>query len=120
MLRSIVAATACAMLCACSTAGVVNRAAFMQMQPGMTRDAVIATMGEPGNRTFRDESEALQYCRTGMMTDEYFTVWLVRGVVRAVSTENAYIAEGSCGGRYPTMDWSKAPSEVRVAITSDD
>lgn len=105
-------------LSACSTAGVIQRSAFMQLQPGMSREQVISLLGEPGNRTFRERAEAIQYCRTGISTDEYFTVWLVDGVVRSVSTQNAYVAEGSCGGRYPTMDWSSAPTEVRVIIGS--
>lgn len=116
MSRVTVFVIASLFIASCSTAGVIGRQDFLALEPGMTKAEVISRLGEPGNRTFRDSVEALHYCRTGLATDEYFTVWLSSGFVRAVSTENAVIAYGSCGGRYPDTDWARAPAEVRVLL----
>ena len=35
----------------------------------------------PGNRQFKGNKEAWQYCETGGMADDYITVWLINGVV---------------------------------------
>lgn len=100
----------------CAATGVASKGAVMDIESGMARQDVTARLGPPGNRTFRGDVEALQYCRTGLMTDEYWTVWLLRGRVAALSSTNAAIAQGSCAGRFPPMDWANAPPDVRIAI----
>lgn len=104
-------------LAGCETTGLASKAGLMSISPGMTRDQVVGLVGPPGNRTFRDRNEALQYCRTGMNSDEYTTVWLTDGKVTGLTTGNhALIPMGSCAGRFPPVDWGQIPADVRVSI----
>ena len=42
----------------------------MAIDPGMSRDQVVAIMGSPENRSFHENAEALDYCTTGNVVDE--------------------------------------------------
>ena len=99
-----------------SAAGVVKRDALLKVSPGQTKDEIAKLLGPPGNRTFLDAAEAWQYCRTGISTDEYTTLWFKDGTVRALTTLNAAIAQGFCSGRWPPVDWGQAPPDIRVRV----
>ncbi len=99
---------------ACASQGVPDRANFMSVNPGMSREEVVSLLGQPGDRTFRGRGEALQYCRPGIF-DEYTTIWLVDGRVASLTRMEADTGIGSCFS-YPAIDWGQAPPDVRISI----
>lgn len=99
-------------LCGCATTGTAPKEALQSVQPGMKRAEVIALLGEPGNRSFREDVEALQYCRkAGPVADylEFDTVWLRNATVAAYTTARRKIILASSCSNFPAVDWSQAP-----------
>lgn len=103
--------SAALLLSACSTAGVTSREAAELVTVGQSRAEIVAKMGQPGARSFRGDVEALQYCRTGMMTDLYWTIWLRAGLVIGVNASQDATSPGVCNGHFPPVDWASAPGE---------
>ena len=99
-------------LSGCATAGRVPGGRFLQVQPGMSREAVIALLGEPGSRSFQRSSEALVYCkRPPLIGDaiEYSIIWLRSATVVAMTTDRRkFVISGTCDS-YPPVDWSREP-----------
>ncbi len=105
------------MVSSCSTTGIVSQEAMFQINPGMSREQVVSLLGVPGSRSFRDDGEALTYCRTGFLIDSYTTVWLVRGrVVSLTTSDEPDRTPGLCTARFPAIDWGQVPPDVRIAI----
>lgn len=107
--------TACILLGACATAGVVTREQVAQVNPGMSSSEVMTLLGAPGDRSFREHAEAWQYCRDGAFSDAYQTVWLVDGVVTSL-TSHTLPPRGPCDAYYRSVDWGQAPPDVRLRI----
>ena len=115
ILRSGYLAFAILALTACT--GDRIRANSMLIGPGDSREAVIAAMGPPENRTFRGSAEAWQYCSTGLTGDTYRTVWLVNGKVASLTSRTTEShAPVLCAGFFPEVDWGQVPPDVRIAI----
>jgi hypothetical protein len=106
-------------LSGCANNGLTSQAALTHIQPGMSRTDVVAMLGEPGNRSFRGQVEALTYCKHTSdfisNREEYATIWLTAGKVQALTTDNRPLNISSCKN-FPPMDWANAPSEVRLLI----
>ena len=105
---------------ACATAGP-RSASASALQRSDTRAKVIETMGEPDNRQFSGDDEALQYCRkTGNAllaseAGEYTVVWLHRGFVTGVTTYNETLLPlKSCKSAFRPIRWEEAPDREAV------
>lgn len=112
MIRSLAIATIF-LITACATNGVIQKS--MDIQPGMSRADVVNVLGAPQNRSFKENAEALQYCTTGAMSDQYVNVWLVDGEVIALTNytdESGFL----CSGDMREIDWGQAPADIRIAI----
>lgn len=107
----------CFALAACQSAGEF-RAQSRTVNAGDSAESVVAKMGEPGNRSFREKAEAWQYCHTGVLapTDSYTTIWLLDGRVIALTSQHAAFGIGECEEFFPEVDWGQAPPDVRIAL----
>ncbi len=74
---------------------------------GDSRERVLEILGSPGNRSFRGNQEALQYCTLGFFTDSFYTIWLRNSVVESVTNYDRWY--GLCSFR--EVDWGQAPRE---------
>lgn len=72
---------------------------------GMERSQVLLLLGQPGKRDVRGGREALQYCKTGFFNDQYTTIFIAGGRVQALSNTTNPWAFGSCGTRFPDVNW---------------
>lgn len=100
-------------LTACASNGVITKS--MDIQPGMNRADVVQILGAPQNRSFKENAEALQYCTTGAISDQYVNVWLVDDEVIALTNytdESGFL----CSGDMREIDWGQAPADIRIAI----
>ena len=104
------------LLSLCGCGGQNLRAQVSSLNPGQSKEQVLAVLGPPGNRSFSGNAEAWQYCRTGteLTRDTYATVWFLDGRVHRVTTEQAQIVVGLCSGGYPTIDWGQMDARVTV------
>lgn len=106
-----------ALIVLCGCGGPNLRSQVASLDPGSSKEQVLAVLGPPGERTFSGNAEAWQYCRTGMQFDTYVTVWFVGGKVYRVTTQDAALMEwGYCSTKYPTIDWGQVPADVRVKV----
>lgn len=84
------------------------RSRMARINPGMDKAEVIAIMGNPGDRQFNGNLEAMQWCSTGNFSDDYVIVWLRDGKVTGMNSYNNTVA-GMCSGHYRTVRWEDAP-----------
>ena len=91
---------------ACSTPGSTTSEAVSKIQTGMSRAEVIRLLGQPQNRSVRDDIEVLQYCQTGLGADAAVAVWLAKGVVTSFGQDQMRLGlQFSCTERSPRVDW---------------
>ncbi|GAB6121133.1 hypothetical protein JCM30204_22820 [Dysgonomonas termitidis] len=81
------------------------------VDPGMKKSEVLDIMGAPGNRQFQGDSEAWQYCSTGMGSDKYWVIWFTRGAVVGMTTYNGY-GTGACSQFYKQINWEDKPDQT--------
>jgi hypothetical protein len=81
---------------------------------GQSKDEVLKIMGNPGNRQFKGNNEAWQWCETdqvGFSGDDYVVVWFYDGKVTGVTTyKNTQI--GNCEMFFRTINWEDAPDKI--------
>lgn len=87
----------------------------VEIEPGSSKEQVIAAMGTPQDRQFNGTHEAWQYCSTGLMTDSYVVVWFNDGKVTGLQSYKV-TESGLCDGHFATVDWTKAP-DISIEIT---
>lgn len=81
----------------------------MDLQPGMTRDQVLAVLGDPNDRSFRGTDEAWQYQEiAGFGQCKYTTVWIKDGTLVGVTTRRGSSVAG-CGLGSEKVDWNEMP-----------
>jgi hypothetical protein len=97
-------------LSACATQPLTKKT--LLIEPGMSKDDVLSVMGSPGNRQFKGNKEAWQYCQTGWSADEYILIWLVDGTVAQTQTYANTEHGGLCTSFFRTVDWEEAPDAV--------
>lgn len=79
------------------------------IEPGMSKTEVVNMMGAPEGRSFKDNSEALQYQEVaGFGQCAYVTIWLRDSKVVAVTTRNGPSVAG-CGLGSREVDWGQMP-----------
>jgi len=106
-----------ALVILCGCGGHDLRAQVSSLNPGQSKEQVLAVLGPAGNRSFSGNAEAWQYCRTGtdMAGDTYATVWFLDGRVHRVTTQQATIVKfGRCSSGYPAIDWGQMDARVKV------
>jgi len=105
LLRFSVMLTAIGIMLGCASTGK----AVAQLEPGMSKQRVLAILGQPADRSFRDKDEALQYQEiAGFGQCKYTTVWLRDGRLVGVSTRRGGSVAG-CGLGSQPVDWSQFP-----------
>lgn len=95
-----------AALCtACASTGK----AVANLEPGMTKQQVLDTLGPPADRSFRGSDEAWQYQEiAGFGQCKYTTVWISNGKLVGVSTRRGSSVAG-CGLGSEEVNWSEMP-----------
>ena len=99
----------------CAGGSALARQSLM-IDRGQTKEDVTRIMDVPGNRQFNGDDEAWQYCRTGLMTDNFTVVWFYGGRVTGVTTYKC-TAEGcgyvgDCSQGFRTIRWEEAPDRT--------
>jgi hypothetical protein len=90
---------------ACASTGK----AVSQLEPGMSKQRVLAILGEPADRSFRGTDEAWQYQEiAGFGQCKYTTVWIRNGKLVGVSSRRGGSVAG-CGLGSEPVDWSQFP-----------
>jgi hypothetical protein len=92
------------MLAACGSVRDLTPA--MQVQPGDARARLISLMGQPQNRQFSGNREVLQYCTTGMMSDDYVAFLLVDNRVQTMTRYQNQLF-GDCTSYFREVDWRR-------------
>jgi hypothetical protein len=101
-------------LVSCATSPSILKQSML-IEPGMSKAEVVDILGAPRNRSFRDNVEVLQFCRTGNLADEYVNVWLLNGTVKAL-TNYKDTSGFLCGDEMREVDWGQAPPDIRIAL----
>lgn len=93
-------------LCGCASTG----RAVAQLEPGMTKEKVLALLGQPADRSLRGVDEAWQYQEiAGFGQCKYTTIWISDGKLIGVLTRRAGSVAG-CGLGSQEVDWRQMPS----------
>jgi len=106
-------------LVGCTTTGSVSniREKILLISFGDTKEKVLEVLGTPGDRSFRGNSEAWQYCSTGFTIDTYSTIWFDDGLVTGVTTKYARLAvDDYCSQQFLEVDWGQRPYDQKIDI----
>jgi hypothetical protein len=84
------------------------------VNPGYTRDQVMAIMGQPKDRQFNGSAEAWQYCQTGagFGFHDYRVVWFRDGQVIGMNSYKSTRPATSCEADFQPVVWENAPDRV--------
>jgi hypothetical protein len=97
----------------CASGGALVKKS-VSIERGNSKDRVVEILGAPGDRQFREDDEAWQYCRTnytGIAADQYVVVWFYQGKVTGVTTyRNTQF--GTCSSFFKTIRWEDAPDRT--------
>ena len=85
-----------------------------KIQLGMGKDQVQKKLGEPQNRQFKGVHETWQYCLSGLLTHNYYSVDFVEGQVEGISTYSKKVEDyDSC------IKCDRCFDEIRFSNTSN-
>lgn len=100
-----------------SLAGCASGKFYQNINVGMTMDDVRSEMGKPKDRSFRGNSEAWQYCKTGFGAHAFATVWFEEGLVTGLTSDRSTQSGTFCSGILPSVDWGQMPKpELNINI----
>lgn len=90
--------------------GTLEKKAIL-INPGDDKAAVIKVMGAPGDRQFRGQQEAWQYCITGagFGYHDYRIVWFEQGQVTGITSYKSGAPGVSCKSQFTAIRWEEAP-----------
>jgi hypothetical protein len=99
-------------MCLISACGSLERRA-VAVNPGDSKERVMAILGAPGDRQFSGNVEAWQYCQTGagFGYHDFRTIWIRDGRVVGMNSYKDHTAASGCSGHFKPVDWSSAPHE---------
>jgi len=83
----------------------------ISLEPGMSKNELIAIFGLPEKRAFNGSVEAWQYCETGFASDDYFLIWLNNGRVSGIQNYTN-TGVGLCSSYFRSINWESAPDTV--------
>jgi hypothetical protein len=108
MIRTLCGLAAAALLVGCGT--LDKQAATVN--PGDSRDQVVAKMGAPDDRQFRGDAEAWQYCKTGagFGYHDHRIVWFKQGAVTGMNSYKSTRPGTSCVAGIRPVVWEDAPN----------
>jgi hypothetical protein len=87
--------------------------AVAKLEPGMSKQQVLDSLGSPADRSFRGSDEAWQYQEiAGFGQCKYTTVWISDGKLVGLSSRRGPSVAG-CGLGSHEVDWSQMPSVDR-------
>ncbi len=98
----------------CATGALKRKA--ISINAGDFKETVVAALGPPDDRQFHGDLEAMQWCETGQMGDDYLLVWFNKGQVTGTNTYSRNDFIGSCTTGIKQVRWEQAPTatiEVR-------
>ena len=111
--KAIALASAIIALSACSNSVVKNS---VSVNPGDSKQQVIAAMGTPQNRQFDGIDDAWQYCNTHMGVGSgagiYRIVWFANGRVTGLTSYQTSLVGKSCSSQFKEVNWREAPDRV--------
>lgn len=109
-LNRILALALTVFLAAC---GSLEKKAVL-LNPGDTKEQVLATMGTPDDRQLKGENEAWQYCQTGagFGYHDYRTVWFQGGRVTGINSYKSTRPASSCVSDIRPIKWEEAPDST--------
>lgn len=112
MIRAAFAASLCA-LSACSLVATHHDLAKAnEVRPRMTEDQVTAILGKPAKTEFSGAVSAWNYCRSGMLSDDYLVVVFrsatVHGMQQKTLTESTGAVYGDCTKGFPAFNFREA------------
>ncbi len=81
------------------------KAKSARINPGQSKEDIMAILGPPGNRQFNMQQEAWQYCSTGFSADYFLVVWFNQGIVTGMKTYSIYDQFGHCSSFYREVNW---------------
>ena len=97
------------------------------VQPGDARARVLEQLGEPSDRQFSGDDEALQFCKTtgNVLLDsqagEYTVVWLFKGRVTGVTTYREVLGSfKKCESAFRSIRWEEAPTRPPATMLDAD
>ena len=97
-----------------SGCGSTTSIARQEVKPGMTVAQVSSMLGDPANRSFRDNYEAWQYDDiVGYGQCEYITIWFRDGVVLSMTSRRGGSIAG-CGLGSAAVNWDQMPVAARA------
>jgi hypothetical protein len=84
------------------------------INPGDQKAQVLAVMGPPQDRQFRDKNEVWQYCVTGagFGYHDYRMVWFYDGRVTGITSYKDSTPASSCQGHFKAVNWEEAPDKT--------
>lgn len=99
-----------AVLSACGS--LEKRSALIN--PGDTKEKVLAVMGAPGDRQFRGRDEAWQYGQTGagFGCHDFRVVWFYDGKVTGLNSYKDYTPASSAAAHFKPIRWENAPDRT--------
>ncbi len=68
-------------------------------------------MGSPGDRQFKKDKEAWQYCSTGFASDDYMIIWFEGDAVTGLNSYKNH-APGACSSFFKPIKWENAPDKT--------
>jgi hypothetical protein len=85
--------------------------AVANLEPGMTKQQVLAILGPPADRSFREKDEAWQYSEVaGFGQCKYTIAWIADDKLVGVSTRRGASVAG-CGLGSEEVDWRQMPAQ---------
>ena len=112
-MRNSFVLAACLLAAGCGTGNIKGMENSSSVEPGDSKQDVIAKLGEPGDRQFSGTDEAWQYCRTNFRSSDYRVIWFANGRVTGLNTyTNSDTAGSLCGSHFRQVNWHDAPDRV--------
>lgn len=94
------------LLTSCASSGKKS----IELEPGMSKEQVLSTMGAPNDRSFRGLDEAWQYQEiAGFGQCKYTTLWIRDGKLVGVTSRRGPSVAG-CGLGSEEVDWAAMPT----------
>ena len=84
----------------------------LQINPGDSKERVIAALGAPKDRQFKGDLEAWQYCQTGagLGYHDHRVVWFNAGTVTGLTSYRSTTPGTACERNIQMVIWEQAPN----------
>lgn len=93
----------------------LHKSKSVRVKPGMTKNQVVAIMGNPGDIQANGNSTAWQYFDMGVVQDEYTVVWFLDDKVTGTTY---YEKVGQPHNQFNPIVWEQAPHSKSIGSVS--